>query len=350
MPAKMIIEVEKHLSIRKLESRIREEKDSRMLRRLFFLRNMYEGDDMKEATAKVGVSLTSGYRWLHRWNEGGLERLKPDFGGGRPPKLSDEEREELKEILAERSDWTTKEIKKLVKEKFGVEYSRCHLRRILKSMGMNCGKPYQKDYRRPENAEEKLKERLDKALENINSALEEEERVIIGFLDESRPKTTSNTVRVWAFEDPEKKRNTTKYQANTFGFYPLNGESVVEFKENSKKERVCEFFERIRKENPEEKIVMILDNFSSHRAKAAREKAEELGIELVFLPPYSPDLNPIEQIWRGIKREISTAFFETKEEFLELIKDSFEKLSAKLSYASGWISKFLPSNFQKICI
>ncbi|KXA91987.1 hypothetical protein AKJ63_00120 [candidate division MSBL1 archaeon SCGC-AAA259D18] len=71
---------------------------------------------------------------------------------------------------------------------------------------MNCGKLYRKDYRRPENAEEKLKERLDKTLENINSALEEEEKVIIGFLDESRPKTISNTVRVCAFEKPEKRR------------------------------------------------------------------------------------------------------------------------------------------------
>ncbi|KXA90999.1 hypothetical protein AKJ57_02875 [candidate division MSBL1 archaeon SCGC-AAA259A05] len=61
----------------------------------------------------------------------------------------------------------------------------------------------------------------------------DEERFVVGFLDESRPKTTSNTAGVWSFEKPEKKRNTTNYQANTFGFYPLNGESVVEFKENS---------------------------------------------------------------------------------------------------------------------
>ncbi|KXB00855.1 hypothetical protein AKJ43_03885 [candidate division MSBL1 archaeon SCGC-AAA261D19] len=168
-------------------------------------------------------------------------------------------------------------------------------------------------------------------------------------MDESRPKTTSNTVRVWAFGDPEKRRNTTSYQANTFGFYPLNGEGVVEFKENSKKERVCEFLERIREENPEGKIIVILDNFASHRAKAAREKAEELGIELVFLPPYSPDLNPIEQIWRGIKREISTAFFETKEEFLGLIKHSFNKLSNKISYAKGWINKFIPGKLNQLC-
>ena len=38
------------------------------------------------------------------------------------------------------------------------------------------------------------------------------------------------------------------------------------------------------------------------------KEAERLGIELVFLPPYSPDLNPIEYIWKSIKRIISTMF------------------------------------------
>lgn len=338
MPRPREIEVRRHLSKDRLKELIRDEDDPRIRERLIFIMSLYDGDSVETATDRIARAKTTGYNWLRRWNEDGLEGLKPDFGGGRPPKLSYENREELEEILRERDDWTLKEVKKRIREDFGVEYSRSHLAKILKSIGMTYGKPYQKDYRRPENAEEKLK----KSLERV---LEDQKGCIFGFLDESRPKTTSNTQRFWSFEKPEKERNTTNYQANTFGFYSPNGESVVTFKENSKKERVCEFLERIREENPEEEIVMILDNFSSHRAKAAREKAEELGIKLVFLPPYSPDLNPIEQIWRGIKREISKTFFETKEEFLGLIKNAFEKLSDKMSYAEGWIDKFLPSKF-----
>jgi transposase len=47
---------------------------------------------------------------------------------------------------------------------------------------------------------------------------------------------------------------------------------------------------------------MILDNFQSHKAKIARQYAEDHGINLIYLPPYSPDLNPIEFIWKA-KRE-----------------------------------------------
>ncbi len=48
-------------------------------------------------------------------------------------------------------------MRELIKEKFGVEYSLRHVSRILRSFGMKYAKPYQKDYRRPENAEEELK-------------------------------------------------------------------------------------------------------------------------------------------------------------------------------------------------
>ena len=143
--------------------------------------------------------------------------------------------------------------------------------------------------------------------------------------------TDSNTQRMWSFGKPEIRKNTTRYKANTFGFYAPAGESLIDFKENSRKESVCEFLEEIRGKNSEGIILMILDNFASHRAKMTQEKAAELGIRLVYLPPYSPDLNPIEQIWRGLKRWISTAFFRTREGFLKVIEEAYNQLSKGIS-------------------
>ena len=86
-----------------------------------------------------------------------MEGLKPNYGGGRPSELSEEQKEELKSILKERDDWTSKEVKELIKNRFGVEYSLRHVSRILKSFGMRYAKPYHRDYRKLENAEEGLK-------------------------------------------------------------------------------------------------------------------------------------------------------------------------------------------------
>ncbi|CAD7775169.1 hypothetical protein FHEFKHOI_01738 [Candidatus Methanoperedenaceae archaeon GB50] len=64
-------------------------------------------------------------------------------------------------------------------------------------------------------------------------------------------------------------------RANTFGFYAINGESVVDFKGDSKKESVCEFLEKIREKNLEKTIVIILDNFRSHRGQERQEENQE---------------------------------------------------------------------------
>lgn len=87
--------------------------------------------------------------------------------------------------------------------------------------------------------------------------------------------------------------------------------------------------------------MIILDNFRSHHAKLTTETAQKLNIDLVFLPPYSPDLNPIEFIWKTIKRELSPLFIETKEQIQKLIKTHFKSYSKSITYAKKWIKKFI---------
>ncbi|WP_086975715.1 IS630 family transposase [Archaeoglobus fulgidus] len=327
-------EVVRWLTLEELNEEIRKRKIcSEVLRKLFFIKELYKGATVPQAAKEVGVSKVIGYVWLERWNKQGLEGLKPNYGGGRPSELSDEQKEELKSILKERDNWTTKEVRELIKENFGVEYSLRHVSRLLKSFGMKYAKPYQKDYRRPENAEESLKK-----LEELEVDLES---CIIGFLDETSPQLNANTQRLWSFNKPSVKKNTTKMRANTFGFYAINGESVVDFKENSKKESVCEFLEKIREKNPDKIIIIVLDNFRSHWARKTRRKAKKLNMVLVYLPPYSPDLNPIEQIWRVIKRVLSPLFIKTLEELKEVISNSFYQLTQRMSFEEKWIKKFL---------
>ena len=113
---------------------------------------------VEEAAELVGVTKATGYVWLKRWNSIGYEGIIPDFGGGRPSKLTEEQKEELREMLKEK-EWTTKEVQEVIEAEleFGVIYSSWQVRRILKSFGMRYAKPCQKDYRKPDNAEDTLK-------------------------------------------------------------------------------------------------------------------------------------------------------------------------------------------------
>ena len=64
-------------------------------------------------------------------------------------------------------------------------------------------------------------------------------------MDESSPQTTANTQRLWSFGKPIFHKNTNRMKANAFGCYMLNGTSVIDFKEHSKKEDVGEFLKTI---------------------------------------------------------------------------------------------------------
>ena len=151
-------EVVRWLSPEVLNREIRNRKiEATILRKLLFIKSLYAGKSVPQAADEVGISKVTGYIWLEEWNERGLEGLKPNYGGGRPSELSKEQKEEVKAILKERNDWTTREVRELIKERFGVEYSNRHVSRLLRSLGMKYAKPYQLDYRKPDNAKEEFK-------------------------------------------------------------------------------------------------------------------------------------------------------------------------------------------------
>jgi len=70
------------------------------------------------------------------------------------------------------------------------------------------------------------------------------------------------------------------------------------------------------------------------------------GIELVYLPPYSPDLNPLEYIWKSIKRIVSATFIQDLDHFKEIIASSFRKCANQLGYARKWIETFLSDDIK----
>jgi transposase len=59
--------------------------------------------------------------------------------------------------------------------------------------------------------------------------------------------------------------------------------------------------------------VVVMDNLSSHKVKGVRERIEATGAKLLYLPPYSPDLNPIEKAWAKLKQLLRAAKARTKQ-------------------------------------
>ena len=158
MGRKETIRVQKKMSEEELEHRIKTlEKETRVLKLLYFIRYRYEGDPVETAAENVGDYKMVAYQWQDRWNENGYDALVPRFAVRKPAKLSREKIERLRSILEERDDWTTEEVQDLIEKRFAVRFTQKHVRTILRKLGMKYAKPYQHDYRRPKNAEEDLK-------------------------------------------------------------------------------------------------------------------------------------------------------------------------------------------------
>jgi transposase len=333
----MNLELVEHVSLQELKRLVKEAKDARVRHRLLFIRQLYEEDSMEEACERMCISLQTGYDWLLLWNTSGAEGLPPGKGEGRPPKIGEEQKKKLLELLKSKEHWLTNEVRALIKREFAVVYSLRHTRKILHDFGMHYAKPYVLDSKKPLEAQKILANRLEEALTG-------REDVVIGFLDEAGPQTRDNTQRVWSFNKPRKSKNTAYYKANTFGFYPLNGRAVLEFKEQSKSGDLCDFLRQIRMRNPLKHLIIILDNARSHNARQTRAFAKLLDISLIFLPPYSPDLNPIEYIWKSIRRRLSQIQDISSEWALrETIKTNFHQLAKKISFAANWIQTFTPN-------
>lgn len=98
----------------------------------------------------------------------------------------------------------------------------------------------------------------------------------------------------------------THSKLNVFGFInPFSGQSHFQYIKKLNADCFIEFLNAILKEYPDaEKVYIILDNAPAHRAKKVDKFAnDEERLELIKLPPYSPDLNPIETVWREVKKE-----------------------------------------------
>ena len=84
-----MIVVEKKASEAEINRRIKEEKNrARIIPRLIFIKLLYHGKSVIEATKDVGVVKRVGYQWLERWNESGFDGITPRFAGGKPSNLS----------------------------------------------------------------------------------------------------------------------------------------------------------------------------------------------------------------------------------------------------------------------
>ena len=131
------------------------------------------------------------------------------------------------------------------------------------------------------------------------------------------------------------KDNTTSTIARIIGKH-CNRESL----NNVKKRR--EIRRKITLNLLKQRLCLILDNYSVHKSAFIKKIALHLNITLIYLPPYSPHLNPIEQIWRQMKREIKHYYLKSKEFLEDLTIKTYTKSILDTKAYDKWFETYIP--------
>lgn len=117
----------------------------------------------------------------------------------------------------------------------------------------------------------------------------------------------------------------THAKLNVFGFInPISGQSHFQYIKRLTADCFIEFLVAVLKEYPDAgRIYIIVDNAPAHRAKKVDKFVNSIKrLDLIKLPPYSPDLNPIEIVWREVKGDVVyNTFYELFDEFRESLTE-----------------------------
>lgn len=123
---------------------------------------------------------------------------------------------------------------------------------------------------------------------------------------------------------------------------PLSGESfhIIGLEENTSA-MVALFFDELEKAYPAQHIVVVFDNAPSHRPKIVRERER---LTCIYLPPYSPELNPAERFFGELRKATANRIFTTIDEQERVIEEQVKMLSSNeegMKQLTGyeWIKK-----------
>src|SRR5829696_8232719 len=278
----------------------------RRFRALHLKRQGWSRQDIAEA---LGVSPVSVSRWFARVRDGGPEALRAHPSPGRPPKLSAAQKRLIPEFLWHGAEaygfrgevWTCDRAAEVIREEFGVSYSKSQVSRLLKHLGWTPQVPITRAIQRDEEAIERWRVESWPALKE--KARRERRRLV--FVDESGFYLLPGVVKTYGprGRTPVVDEWQTRDHLSVMGgVTPLGKVYTLVRPQSLNGLHTIAFLVHLGR-LAGERLLVIWDGSPIHRrAEVSAFVAEARGkIHVEPLPAYAPDLNPVEWMWRHLK-------------------------------------------------
>lgn len=281
-------------------------------------------------------------RYLTEYNNGGIEKSEEIKFYKPKSELVDFEGT-IKEYFTKNPPSTIKEAAFRIKDITGIERKLTQTGKYIKSIGMKLRKvaiiPAKADI-------EKQKEFIENQLKPKLNEAKLGKRAIYS-MDASHFVHAAYIGAIWCFARFFMKSPSGRQRFNVLGAIDPITKHMITVTNNTYVNAitVCELLDKIAAQHIDIPIpiTIILDNAKYQRCKLVMEKAKLHNIELLFLPPYSPNLNLIERVWKFVKKEkLYSTYYETFDLFKSAIEDC---LSNKESYKKD-LETLITTNFQ----
>jgi transposase len=340
--------VKKAIKERKLHSKTETpEAKARFEKRKTAVLAVQRGEPVSVVARVCSEPVRNVFRWLSWVDAHGLAGLRDDARSGRPSKVTPETMQWLYQSVTGGSPqqfyfkfalWTLTIVRSLLIDFKGVTLNKSTVSRLMKKMGLSPQVPLYRSYKQdPKKVNYYLKQRYPKAV-----AWAKENGATIFFADESRVRADGHRGTTWATigETPVVKDSGDRFGLNMISAVSAQGQMYFEcFEKMMESQRFIDFLKNLR-EAAAQPILVIVDGGSYHKSKAVKEflkkEGEELGIKVVLLPPYSPELNPDEQVWNQAKREIGSQSLNTKKNLREAVERALQAIQTSVKMVQSF--------------
>jgi len=323
-------------------------KDKRAADRIKAIYSLGTGSSIEDVVKILMLDEETLRNDVKRYQQGGIEELAKNHYKGSYAKLSAEEQIALAPHLEENTYLTVDSIIAYVKQIYGILYSVSGMTDLLHRLNFT----YKKSKLVPAKADAAQQEKFLEDLENRRKNKGKNDPIL--YMDGVHPQHNTMLAYGWIKKGEENiiKSNTGRQRVNINGALDAETHHVVVRDDDSiNAVSTIELLKKIEILYPLADVIYIVcDNAKYYRSKLVREFLESSKIEFVFLPPYSPNLNLIERLWKFMKKKIlynkyyekfdgfkkaTLGFFENieqyKNELRSLLSHKFQLLDAHLA-------------------